>query len=280
MYTYTVTRGISCCSHYLMVAMTTRIRADEQSPQSLFCAFFSSNEASMSCQQNRMDLSNIWLVLASAVRLCTEQRLNCCPTFLRVWRDNFNRRKWLEWPVLHSIFIQVCGYCNRIDLNRSESVATMFVSSCAEVSNITSTLTHNNTNSVTPTKGRIQAQTEVTEQQLNRTGIPHGADWHCDRQPQIPEPPKIKDHFNTSPARAPAPVSLPSRPPHNQEETNCIAQIYANYCRRKPRAWEKGHVICLPDMQPMRGTRQLMEVNVRVDEMQSLWPFSPGTSSG
>lgn len=46
----------------------------------------------------------------------------------------------------------------------------------------------------------------------------------------------------------------------------------------KARAWEEilwRHVIPLPNIKPMRGTRQLMEVNVRVDEMQSLWPFSP-----
>lgn len=40
---------------------------------------------------------------------------------------------------------------------------------------------------------------------------------------------------------------------------------------KKPEHGRKSYgdleVIPLPDMQPMRGTRQLMEVNVRVDEM-------------
>lgn len=120
------------------------------------------------------------------------------------------------------------------------------------------------------------------------------ADWQWHIYLQILDPKKQKTtprqaHFNTTPG-------FPCSPSHHFFRTEKrkltmshkpTPNVYPNdsaggdpsaaqcFKSQSMRGNLMDDVIPLPDTWSMRATRQLMDVNVRVDEMQSWWPFPP-----
>lgn len=106
-------------------------------------------------------------------------------------------------------------------------------------------------------------------------------------------PKKIKGHFQTSSSHSSTTPGFPCFPSHlffhaEKKLRKPTRNVYLNDGTRgnpsadqcfKSQSMKGRHVISLPGLWPMRGTWQPMDVNVRVDEMHSLWPFPPGTNS-